>query len=175
MINKAGHKKVALIISPNDFCDEEYYISANTFESFDIRYQVACSELSTAAGMEGSLIKPDIKIGTLKIDEYNALCFIGGVGCTRYWHDKDVHGLAIAACNAGLVLGAICLAPVILANAGLLKGIRATAYPSAKNTMVRKGVNFSAKSVESDKNIITANGPEAAGLFAQKISNILML
>ena len=156
MINKNSRKKVALIISPNGFCDEEYYISANTFESFGVRYQIASSELSIAAGMEGSLVKPDIKIGAIQIHEYNALCFIGGVGCTRYWYDDNAHRLAIAACKSGLVLGAICLAPVILANAGLLKGIRATAYPTAKNNMVRKGVYFSTKSVEIDKNIITA-------------------
>jgi protease I len=168
------NKKILIIISQHNFCDEEYHTSKKVFESFGIKCQVASSELSTAIGMEGSLVEPDTIISKIIIKDYNALCLIGGVGCTKYWHDKFVHNIAVEAHKEGLLLCAICLAPVILANAGLLKGIRATAYPSAASYIERKGADYSPKSVEIEKNIITANGPEAADLFAQKVCDKLM-
>jgi protease I len=125
--------------------------------------------------MEGSRVEPDILITKIIIKEFNALCFIGGVGCTEYWHDKLIHNIVVEANNKGLLLGAICLAPVILANAGLLNGVRATSYPSAATYIERKGANYSSGSVEIAGNIITAHGPEAAELFAQKMVKALLV
>ena len=167
-------KKILIIISQRNFCDEEYHKTRAIFESFGSECKVASSELSSAIGMEGSIVKPDIHIRKINPNKFDSLCLIGGVGCTVYWHDKRVHNLVIGANKAGLLLGAICLAPVILANAGLLKGVRATAYPSAVSYLERKGAYYSHKSVEIEKNIITANGPEAAEIFARKVSDLLM-
>lgn len=172
--NNSNNKKIMFILAQNNFCDAEYHQSRAVFESFGIECKVASSELSTAIGMEGSFVEPDIVISKIIIKDYNALCLIGGVGCTEYWHDKLVHNITVEAHKGGLLLCAICLAPVILANAGLLKGIRATAYPSAASYIERKGADYSPKSVEIEKNIITANGPEAADLFAQKVCDKLM-
>jgi protease I len=173
MINKNGNK-IVFILAHNNFCDEEYHKSRAIFESYGIKCKVASSELSAAVGMEGSFVEPDFQMSKINVNDYNAICLIGGVGCTEYWHNKLVHNIVSEANKDGLLLCAICLAPVILANAGLLNGIRATAYPSAASYIERKGANYSNKSVEIEKNIITANGPEAAEVFAQKVCNILM-
>jgi protease I len=173
MINKSGYN-ILFIIAHNNFCDEEYHKSRAVFESFGFKCKVASSKLNPAVGMEGLSVKPDLQIRNIRVKKYNALCLIGGVGCIEYWHNKMVHNLIIEANNDGLLLCAICLAPVILANAGLLKGVRVTAYPSAASYMERKGADYSHKSVEIEKNIITANGPDAAEVFARKVSDILM-
>ena len=168
------NKKILIIISQRNFCDEEYHKTRAILESFNITCKVASSELSTAVGMEGSIVKPDIPIRKINPNKFDALCLIGGVGCTVYWHDRRVHNLVVEANKDGLLLCAICLTPVILANAGLLKGVRATAYPSAAKYMERKGADYSHKLVEIEKNIITANGLEAAEAFARRINDILM-
>jgi putative intracellular protease/amidase len=61
------------------------------------------------------------------------------------------------------VVSAICLAAVTLANTGLLKRRRATAYPSTAGYLRWKEVIYTGNSVETDATIITAHGPEAAG------------
>jgi len=167
-------KKIIIILAQNNFCDAEYHQSRSIFESFGLQCKVASSKLSTALGMEGSHVEPDCLIRKIIITEYNALCLIGGVGCTEYWHDKSVHNIAVEANKRGLLLGAICLAPIILANAGLLEGVCASVYPSAASYIIRKGGYFSEKPVEVKNNIITANGPESAELFAQTISKLLL-
>ena len=171
---KLTEKKVIIILSQRNFCDEEYQKSRAVFESSGINCSVASSVSSQVEGMEGLFVKPDLKIKNVNVKNYNALCLIGGVGCTEYWHDKMVHNIASQAWKAGILIGAICLAPIILANAGLLKGKCATVYPSAASYIERRGVKYSSKSVEIENKIITANGPEVADLFARKICEILM-
>jgi len=170
---KLNGKKVIIILSQHNFCDEEYQKSRAVFESSGINCSVASSVSSEVEGMEGLFVKPDLKISNVNIKNYNALCLIGGVGCTEYWHDKMVHNIAIQAWKAGILIGAICLAPIILANAGLLKGKRATAYYSASSYIEKRGVKYSCKPIEIEKNIITANGPEVAEAFARKMIEIL--
>jgi len=167
-------KRILIIISQRNFCDEEYRKTREIFESFGIICKVAATELLPAVGMQGIYINPDFLLGKIKPNEYDALCFIGGVGCTVYWHDKDVHNLVIEANNEELLIGAICLAPVILANAGLLKNKRATVYPSAENYIKKKGVLYTGKRIETDKNIVTAMDPKAAEIFALEMCNLLV-
>jgi protease I len=75
--------------------------------------------------------------------------------------------------QAGHVVSAICLAPVTLANAGLLEGKRATAYPSAESYLKWKRVTYTSSEVEIAGNIVTAKGPEAAERFARAIAGLL--
>ena len=173
MINRRGDK-IIFILAHKNFCDAEYHKSKAVFESVGIECKVASSYLSTAIGMEGSVVEPDIQTSKINVNHFNAICLIGGVGCSEYWHDRLIHNIVAKANKKGLLLCAICLAPIILANAGLLKGVCATVYPSAASYIKRKGAKYSNKSVEIAKNIITANGPEAAEAFAQKACNILM-
>jgi protease I len=70
-------------------------------------------------------------------------------------------------------VAAICIAPVILANAGLLNGKRATSFSSEKNTLVTKGALVSVNGVESDGKIITAEGPSHATEFGEMILKAL--
>lgn len=72
-------------------------------------------------------------------------------------------------------MSAICLAPVTLANAGLLEGKRATVYPSAKSFLKWKGATYTGNPVEVDGNIVTANGPEVAEEFAQAVAGMVAI
>lgn len=64
------------------------------------------------------------------------------------------------------IISAICVAPNILCNAGILNGKRATAWAfEVKNC----DAIVENKDVVIDGRIITANGPEAATKFAEVI------
>jgi len=166
-------KKVLMIISGNKFCDEEYESSRQILESFGINCEVASSTTNRAIGLDGTVVVPDYQINNLNSQVYDAFLLVGGVGCREYWHDEFVHTLLNNAHSSGKLVCAICLAPVILANAGLLKGKRATAHPSASDYLEYKGVKYSSKNVEFEGNIVTANGPEATKKFANKINDLL--
>lgn len=164
-------KKIVLIIASSNFRDEEYEEPKAIFEKEGYSITVASVSLSESTGMFGLKVKPNILISKININEYDAVVFVGGEGATEYFMDTVVHKIALEAFNKGKVVAAICIAPNILANAGILKGKKATCY-NTKN-LIAKGAQYTGKSVEQDGKIITANGPSAAGEFAKTILRIL--
>ena len=73
----------------------------------------------------------------------------------------------------GKVLAAICIAPSILANAGVLEGVEATSFPSEKGNLIAKGANYTGADLTVDGNTITANGPGAARKFGNAVVDAL--
>lgn len=67
----------------------------------------------------------------------------------------------------GKLLGAICAAPLVFGNLGILKSRKATCYPGFEEQLL--GANISEKGVEIDGNIITGKGAGVAIEFALKI------
>lgn len=77
----------------------------------------------------------------------------------QYLLDADLRGNTI---------GAICAAPFILGELGLLKGKKATCYPGFENHL--EGATFVGGKVAIDKNIITASGMGAAQQFGYALA-----
>lgn len=71
------------------------------------------------------------------------------------------------------IVGAICIAPVTLARAGLLKNKKVTTYSSTINDIKSAGAKYTGNDVERDGNIITASGPAAAQKFGEAIVKAL--
>ncbi|MBU1486563.1 DJ-1/PfpI family protein, partial [bacterium] len=105
--------------------------------------------------------------------DYDAVLFIGGGGSRQYFDDIDAHWIARQAVGEEKILGGICSAVSILANAGVLKGKRATAFSSEGPNLRAKGANYTGAAVEIDGKIITANGPQSATKFGQAILEAL--
>jgi len=69
------------------------------------------------------------------------------------------------------LLGAICAAPLVFGNLGILKHIKATCYPGFENQL--HGAIVTSENVEVSENIITAKGAGVAIDFALKIVELL--
>ncbi|MBC7348303.1 MAG: DJ-1/PfpI family protein, partial [Clostridia bacterium] len=77
------------------------------------------------------------------------------------------------AAEQGKVLGAICLAPVTLANAGVLAGRKATVFSPEAKRLEAAGAKYTGAGVEIDGRIVTASGPENAKDFGEAIAALL--
>jgi protease I len=73
----------------------------------------------------------------------------------------------------GKVLAAICIAPVTLANAGVLKGKKATVFPSLQSQLTAQGARVVNQDVVQDGKLLTASGPKAAREFAAALVKML--
>lgn len=166
-------KKVLMVIASSNFRDEEYLVPQGIFKSQGIEVVTASSSLETSRGVLGAKVKPDILITAVKVADYEAVIFVGGGGSAEYWESKSAHHIAQEAVAQNKVLAAICIAPVTLANAGVLKGKKATVFSTDAGKLKGKGVNYTGANVEIDGNIVTANGPQAAEKFAQSIVRLL--
>ncbi len=162
-------KKVVFVVAPEVFRDEEYIEPKTILEK-------AGTEVTTASTVAGEIYgKIKIKawsqmlVKDIKVEDFDAVFFVGGNGASVYFDDKIAHNVAKSFYDNGKIVSAICIAPVILAKAGLLNGKKATVFPSGADILKQNGADYTGKSVEVDGNIITGNGPEAAKLFGETL------
>jgi protease I len=165
-------KKVVMIIAFEGFRDEEYREPKAVLEKAGIEVTTASSKLGTATGKLGMKTKVDITLDQVKVSDYDAILFIGGPGCYSYYNDPTAHKIAQEAVKEGKLLGAICAAPGILANAGVLKGKKATMFTD-DGTLAKGGATYTGKGVEVDGKIITATGPSTAQAFGEAVIKAL--
>lgn len=172
------NRKIAMIIAFRDFRDEEYFIPKQTLESSGAKITTVSNSLGKAIGKLGGDTEVDVLLKDFNPGNYNAILFIGGPGAAKYIDDETYHKIVRETVQNNKILGAICIAPAILAKAGVLDGKKATVWSSVMDKSAVKileegGANFQPDSVVSDGKIITADGPGAAKGFAQKIIEVL--
>jgi protein deglycase len=124
-------------------------------------------------GAHGIAVEADCLYPDIDFAEADMLILPGGQPGTK---NLNVHeGLKAALTNfaqAGKPLAAICAAPMILGQLGLLEGREATCYPG--NEVHLKGAILSEYMLVQDGNIITAAGPGVAAEFALQIVSFFM-
>jgi len=167
-----------MLIAQQDFRDEEYLIPKYIFQQQGIEVVTASKEKGRAIGVFGVTQEANIAFGDIKVGEFDGIVFIGGSGAMRDMDNIEVYRVARDAVNANKVLGAICISPAILANAGVLKAKKATVWASnmdksAVKILQSRGCDYQAETVVVDGRIITANGPEQASRFARKVVELL--
>ena len=74
----------------------------------------------------------------------------------------------------GILLGALCIAPVILAEAGVLRGKKATVFESEKDQLISAGAKYTGKPIEFDDNVITCSNPIYTEEFAKRIVKAIL-
>jgi len=170
-------KKILMIIAPENFRDEEFLEPKKVFENHGLEVDVASKGVSEAKGMLGARAKVDLDIKDVNAEDYEAIVFVGGSGSSIYYNDELALNIAREAFEKGKIVAAICIAPGILANAGILKGKKATIWDSGSGEYIdileKGGAQYTGNDVERDGNIITANGPHAAREFGEKILEAL--
>jgi protease I len=172
---KLRGKKIVMIIAERMFEGTEFKEPKDIFEQEGAKIIVACSTLSeaTSMGFYRLTVKPDIRINDVKVKDADAIVFIGGFGCAEYFNNPVAHKIAKEALGQDKILAAICMAPRILANAGVLKGKKATCSPNAREDIKAKGAMVTGEMVERDGKIITGNGPSASTKFGETIVSAL--
>jgi protease I len=166
-------KKVLMIVAPRNFRDEELLRPKEILEKAKANITIASKEVKVARGMLGASVNIDLDISGVEVENYDAIVFVGGTGAEIYFNDSTALGIAKEAYSQNKVVAAICIAPSILANAGILEGKRATAFPSEASNLEANGARYTGEAVTIDGRIITAKGPEAAIQFGNAIAKAL--
>ncbi len=166
-------KRILMVIAKNRFRDEEYLEPRKALESAGAKITVASSSLDPSEGMLGLKVKPDVLIGSVREADFDGIVFVGGGGAKEYFESPVAHKLAKDFCGHGKLTSAICIAPAVLANAGLLTGKKATSFPSSEEALKAHGAVLTREKVVVDGKIVTGVGPEAAKQFGQKLVEVL--
>lgn len=106
-------------------------------------------------------------------DDVDMIVLPGGMpGTLNLKKDKFVNQMIDFCIDNNKYIAAICAAPSILGERGLLKGVRATCYPGFEDSLL--GAQVIDTSCVVDGKFITANGPGSAMEFALTLVKVLL-
>jgi protease I len=172
------NKKIAIIISFKDFRDEEYFVPKEILEEAGAEIKTASNQTGQALGADGGEVEINLLIKDLNPTDFDGVVFIGGSGCLGNLDNENSYKVIKETVSQNKVLASICISPIILAKAGVLKGKKATVWSSPMDKgpvkiLEENGAIYQDESVVVDGKIITGNGPGAAKEFGEKIIEVL--
>ena len=162
--------RVVFVVAQQGFRDEELLQTREVLSRRGVLSVVASEAKPTAEGKFGATVTVDVTLPEVATEDFDGIIFIGGPGAQRYFEKRTALKRARQFARAGKVVAAICTAPTILANAGLLLGKRATAFPTAEATLRDRGAEYTGLPVEADGKVITAKDSTYAREFAEAIA-----
>ena len=124
----------------------------------------------TVKGSHGIIIEADMDADDLDFDTIDGVILPGGMpGTTNLQADERVINAVKFCAENGKLVAAICAAPMILGQLGILKGKKAVCYPGFEEYLEEAEIDLSLVAI--DNNIITAKGAGASMLFGARIAD----
>jgi len=167
--------KILMVVAQTGFRDEELVVPKEVLETSGHTVKIASMTRAKATGSKGMTVQPDLAVYEANPDFFDAVIIVGGPGAQALADQSDVLELVRQANKKDKIVGAICIGPLALANAGVLSEREATIFPDRQAIHVLRGSGaiYRTKPVVRDGNIITADGPQSAGEFGKMIVDVL--
>lgn len=165
--------RLLMIIPPERFRDEELFETRAVLEGAGHTITVGSTTRGECPGSRGGTATASLTLDEVDATDWDGVVFVGGGGAKLLFRHARSLELARQINEQGRLLAAICLAPVILANAGVLRGRNATVAGTEAATLQQAGATYTGPGVTVDGNVVTANGPRASALFARRICEVL--
>lgn len=134
---------------------------------FDLK-TVSISQEKTVTGAHNISVIADLTIDNISANEADVLILPGGMpGTTNLMACDTLHAIIAEFARSKKAIAAICAAPRILGQMGLLNNHSVCCYPGTESFL--KGAIIENKAVVSSGQFITANGAGAAMEFSLQI------
>ncbi|MFH1670476.1 MAG: DJ-1/PfpI family protein [Patescibacteria group bacterium] len=166
-------KQALIIIAQQGYQDMELGGTRDGLVAAGFEIVIGSSEVGSCSGKLGGSEKATIALKDVKVKDYDCIGFIGGPGTIQFFDDPEALRIAHEAVRLQKPLGAICIAPIILAKAKVLDGKKATVWDSGgeqKRVIEQYGAQYTGDNITVDGMIVTANGPPAAAEFGRTLA-----
>jgi 4-methyl-5(b-hydroxyethyl)-thiazole monophosphate biosynthesis len=156
------------------FEDLEAVTLSDLLRRAGIEVVVAGLQRGLIQGSRGIRIEPDAYLDDVLTRDFDLIALPGGLpGAEHLRDDARVQALLRKMAAAGRYTTAICAAPMALAQAGLLDGKQATAYPGVLDGLKLANTRSLADAVVVDGKVVTSQGPGTAMDFALTLIELL--
>lgn len=168
--------KILLLIAQKGFQSKEYADTRAELEAAGHVVFTGSFAKGVAFSHMNEEVPVDAALAEVKAGDYDAVFAIGGPGALASLDNEETRRIFTEAKEKELSYGAICIAPRILAKAGVLRGLRATGWDEdakLESIFSHNGVVYSRTGVVTDGRVVTADGPMSAKEFGKKINEAL--
>ena len=167
--------KHVLILATDGFEQSELMKPKENLEKNGVKTTVVSLESGSIKGWDkdswGKSVSVDTTVADIdSIDEYDALLLPGGqMNPDVLRMDEDAVSLIQEFGEAGKPIAAICHAPWLLIEAGLVNGRTVTSWPSIRTDLENAGARVEDEEVVVDGNLITSRKPEDIPAFSKAL------
>lgn len=166
-------EKVVYLFLADDFEESEALTTVDVLRRANQNVKtVSITGDKVVRGAHNISVLADVLFEDCKFDQVKALILPGGMpGAETLGKHKALVDLLAKHDSSDTVIAAICAAPMVLGEAGILKDKKAVVYPGFESHL--KGAAIQSDSVVVDGNIVTGKGPAAALPFALVLAEVL--
>ena len=166
--------KKIMILATNGFEQAELEVPRDRLKAAGATVEIVSPEKGEITGWKtndwGSPVKVDRALDGVKADDYDAIVLPGGqINPDLLRVNDKALKLILAFYKQKKVVAAVCHAPWLLIETGMIKGRKATSYKSIKTDMINAGALWEDSTVVTDQGIITSRNPGDLEAFSKKI------
>lgn len=154
-------KQRVLCLLADGFEEMETIVPVDLLRRAGVEVVIAALHGTGATGRSGIHVAADAALEEVADSDFDLLLIPGGPGVGELRRDGRATALAGIFAKAGKPIAAICAAPLVLMDAGLLDGRRFTAHQSVRDVLARALDDR----VVIDGNVITSRGAGTAMEF----------
>ena len=167
-----------LILATDGFEQSELEVPQKELTALGATVHVAAPKTGTIKGWKhtdwGSEVKVDLALSEADAKDYDALVLPGGqMNPDALRIEPEAIELIKAFAAAGKPVAAVCHAPWLLIDAGLVSGRKVTSWPSVRTDLKNAGGTVVDESAVTDRGIITSRKPEDLHDFVAAIASQL--
>lgn len=166
-------KFVAVVIPQRGFNEFEFHEIRKAFAERNVIALFASKLKYAAYGDNGEQYLPNMGLGEIRVERYDALIFLGGSGALQFHNDKSAHAYITQFHSSGKIVAALSSAVVTLANAGVLDG-KKISCPEGDAATLSASAQCITDAIAIDGTIVTARDPKDAKAFGFAISDLLL-
>ncbi|HLH98074.1 MAG TPA: type 1 glutamine amidotransferase domain-containing protein [Xanthobacteraceae bacterium] len=169
--------KVA-ILATNGFEQAELEVPRDRLKAAGVKVDVIAPRDGQIKGWDmtdwGRPVAVDRTLEQAKADDYDAIVLPGGqINPDLLRIEPRAIALIRAFLGQNKPIAAVCHAPWLLIEAGVVKGRKATSYKSIKSDMINAGAKWEDSEVVFDRGVITSRNPDDLEAFSSKIIEVL--
>lgn len=176
-IDRLANRRI-LILATDGFEQSELVVPKEKLASMGAHVQVASPKSGSIKGWDkknwGDSVTVDVALSDARADDYDALVLPGGqMNPDALRLEPSAIALIKNFADAGKPVAAVCHAPWLLIDAGLVKDRRLTSWPSVRTDLKNAGGTVVDEAVVEDRGVITSRKPDDLDAFVDAIANAL--
>ena len=173
MAEQLSGKRVAVLVTKG-FEQIELFEPRKALEQAGARVDVVSPDRDTVRGWNrtdwGDEVRVDRSLDDARADEYDALLLPGGVmNPDKLRMNRKAVEFVKRFFDDGKPIAVICHGPWTLIEAGVVRGVKITSYPSVRTDLVNAGAEWVDQEVVVDRGIVSSRRPDDLPAFNRKM------